>query len=333
MVGLLALGAAVLAACGDDDAATGADGDRPQVAVTTSILGDVITNLVGEQVDVVTIMPPGASPHDFQVSAQEANTVREADALIVNGGGFEAGLIDLIESAQGDGVPTFEAFSAVAALEGSDAHGHEEAADEDGDHDVTEHDEHGEHDDEGSAHDHGDEDPHFFTDPLRMAQAAEGVVEFLVETIDGVDADALQKTADNYIAELEALDAELRTILDAVPAERRVLITNHEVFGYFADRYGFEVAGAVLPSGSTADGASGGDMVELAALIDDEGVNAIFIDSSSPDDHAQALADEVGDVEVVELFTESLGGDGSGGETYAAMMRTNAERIADALGS
>jgi zinc/manganese transport system substrate-binding protein len=119
--------------------------------------------------------------------------------------------------------------------------------------------------------------------------------------------------------------------VSAVPAGRRTLVTNHEVFGYFADRYGFDVVGAVIPAGTTQAEPSAEQLAELADTIEERGVPAIFVETSSPTRLADALAEEVGDVDVVELFSESLGDEGSGGETYAAMMRTNATRIADAL--
>ncbi len=164
-----------------------------------------------------------------------------------------------------------------------------------------------------------------------MATAADAIVDFLVANVVGVDASALEATAADYIDELEALDGEVTDVLAAVPAERRVLVTNHEVFGYFADRYDFEVVGTVVPSGTTADGASAQALAELAELIESEGVPAIFADTSSSDDLANTLAAELGDVAVVELFSESLGSDDSGGGTYLDMVRTNAQRIAEAL--
>ncbi|MGD9798205.1 MAG: metal ABC transporter solute-binding protein, Zn/Mn family, partial [Acidimicrobiia bacterium] len=149
--------------------------------------------------------------------------------------------------------------------------------------------------------------------------------------VDGVDADALRAAADDYLEELEGLDAEIEDLLAGIDEDRRILVTNHEVFGYFADRYGFEVVGTVVPSGSTADGASARQLAELVEVIEHEEVPAIFADTSSSDRLAQTLADEVGDIEVVELFSESLGDESSEGATYLEMMRTNAERIASAL--
>jgi zinc/manganese transport system substrate-binding protein len=287
-----------VAACGDDDGAASASGDRPHVVVTTSVLGDVVSELVGDEATVDVIMPPGAAPHEFQASAEQVAAMREADVLVTNGAGFEEGLTETIEATEQDGVPTFAAIDAVDTLEL-----------------------------EGE----GGTDPHFFTDPARMAAAAQGIVDFLVDEVPGLDTPAFARQARDTIDELHALDAEVELTLAVVPGNRRTLVTNHEVFAYFADRYGFDVVGAVIPAGTTQAEPSAEQLDELAHTIEERNVPAIFVETSSPTRLADALADEVGDVDVVELFSESLGDEGSGGETYAAMMRTNAGRIADAL--
>ena len=359
LVVLIGVAGLLLAACGDDDTSstdTGAGddgGSQPTVVVTTNVLGDVVEAFAGDQFEVVTIMPPGADPHEFQASAQQANQMREADAMIVNGGDYEEGLVDVIDAATDDGTPTYEAISAVGTIEfGEGGHDHEDedhdhegedhADDEDHDHEGEDHaedddhadedEDHAEDGDDDHEHDHEGDDPHFFTDPVRMALAVDGMADFLIDTVDGIDAEALRASADAYIDELEALDADVESALASIADERRILITNHEVFGYFADRYDFEVVGTVIPSGSTADGADAGALAELAELIEAEGVPAIFADTSSSNELADTLAAEVGgDVAVVELFTESLGEAESGGATYLEMVRTNAERIAAAL--
>ena len=140
----------------------------------------------------------------------------------------------------------------------------------------------------------------------------------------------MRANTDAYVAELNALDEELSVAFADLSDEQRVLVTNHEVFGYFADRYDFEVVGTVIPSGST-DGADAQALAELAEIIEDEGVPAIFADTSSSDELAQTLADEVGDIDVIELFSESLGDESSGGATYVEMVGTNADRILAAL--
>ena len=305
------------AACGSEaEVSSAAPADAPTIAVTTNILGDVVENLVGDLANVETIMPVGSDPHDFQASAQQVALVGDADAVVINGAFFEEGLWDMIEATEDDGVPVHHAIDVVSTIEFAEGgHGHD---DEEGD-------EHG--------HEEGGADPHFFTDPVRMADAVEGITAFLIETVDGLDAGAVQANADAYVAELAALDTEVTEILGGLSDEQRVLITNHEVFGYFADQYDFEVVGTVIPSGSTLDGASGGALAELAEEIEHEGVSAIFSDVSASDELINALADEVGDVAVVELFTESLGDADSEGATYIEMVRTNATRMADALGS
>jgi zinc/manganese transport system substrate-binding protein len=118
-----------------------------------------------------------------------------------------------------------------------------------------------------------------------------------------------------------------------LPTDRRILVTNHEVFSYFADRYGFRVAGVVIPGGTTSAEPSAADLADLADVIRTEQVPAIFADSSSPTKLAEALADEVGAVKVVELYSESLGEIGSDGGTYLDLLRTDATRIVDALGA
>ena len=350
LIALLGVLALVAAACGDgDDASVGtaaAAQDAPTVVVTTNILGDVVTNLVGDQMNVETIMPVGADPHDFQPSAQQVATIGDAAVLITNGAAFEEGLLDVIESAEGDGVPVYEAISAVGTIEfGEGGHDHEDDEHDhaDEEHEGEDHADEGEHDHEDEehgdddhedehGHDHDGDDPHFFTDPARMAVAADGIADFLIAEVDGIDAEALRASADAYIAELEALDQAVADTLSELTEDQRVLITNHEVFGYFADRYDFEVVGTVIPAGSTVDGASAQALAELAELIEAEGVPAIFADTSSSDELAQTLASEVGDVDVIELFSESLGDEDSEGATYIDMVRTNADRIAAALG-
>jgi zinc/manganese transport system substrate-binding protein len=316
----------LLAACGDDDGSASASGGRPQVVVTTNVLGDVVSDLVGGQADVEVIMPPGSTPHEFQASARQAAAMRDADVLITNGAGFEEGLHDAIEAAEQDGVPTFAAIDAVGTLQ-LDESVEEAAHASEGEED--------EHAGEGEGAEEGEHaegtDPHFFTDPARVATAAQAIADFLVDEVPALNTDGFAGQVETTVEGLHSLDAEVEDVLAAVPAERRTLVTNHEALGYFAERYGFEVVGAVIPGGSTQAEPSAAELDELAHTIEERGVPAIFADTSSPTRLADALANEVGDVEVVALFTESLGDEGSGADSYAGMMRTDAERIADAL--
>ena len=304
---------------------TSSSAEKLSIVVTTNILGDVVANTVGDLFDVETIMSPGADPHVFQASAQQVNQIMEADLLVINGANFEEGLVDVIAAAKSDGVMIFEAIDFVEAIE-SDGH------DDHDDHDEEGHDDHDDHDEEGhDDHDHGGIDPHFFTDPARMAHVVEGLTAYLVENFPTIDQDSLLASSNTYLGELNSLDVEVEQMLSSVPEESRELITNHGVFAYFADRYDFEVLGSIIPTNSTLDNASAKDINDLVSVIRDENVSAIFADASSSDTLAEVLAGEAGDIQVVSLFTESLGDAGTAGSTYIDMIRTNAELIAGGL--
>jgi zinc/manganese transport system substrate-binding protein len=309
---------ALAAACGESGSAAG-DG-RPQVVVTTSILGDVAGELAGGEVDVQVLMPPGADPHEAALSAREADSLASADLAVVNGAAFEQAMEDTITAVEEDGTPVFRATDHVELLTFADQHAADEAAEAEG--------EHGDELDHG--HDDAEADPHIWTDPTRMIEVARALGDRIAE-LDGVNAETIEANTADYMAALEGLDTEVEQDLAAIPAERRRLVTNHEVFGYFAQRYGFEVVGAVIPAGTTQAEPSSAEVEALAEVVEEAGVPAIFAETSSPATLADALAETVGDVRVVPLFSESLGDEGSGGATYVEMMRTNAERIAEAL--
>jgi len=333
---LLALISLVAAGCSDDnDTSSASSTDKPSIVVTTNILGDVVTNMVGDSFNVEVIMPPGSDPHDFQASAQQVQSMMEADLLVVNGANFEEGMLDVIASAKSDGVMVFEAISVVSQLEGSDDHsdhgGHDDHEghddhDEDKDHDEEGHDDHDDHE----GHDHGGIDPHFFTDPGRMAVVVEGLSEFLIANFPNAS-QGFVSSASDYAQDLVDLDAEVKEILSEIPDEEKVLVTNHAVFAYFAESYGFEILGEIIPSASTLSSANAEQLASLADEISSNNVKAIFADASASDTLAQTLASEVGGIEVITLFTESLGDPGSSGANYIEMVKFNAQSIASGL--
>lgn len=291
------LAAGLVLGTGLTSCAASAD-DRPLVVVTTNILGDVVGELVGDQAEVMTLMPPDADPHSFEISARQAARITGAQLLVSNGLGLEEGLTRHLETAADEGVPIVEAGSLVDVLETES----------------------------------GATDPHFWTDPTQMTSVVNGVTEALLEEIPTLDAAELQANAATYTAGLEALDAEMAEAFAAIPAEQRKLVTNHHVFGYLAARYDFQVIGAVIPSGTTLAAPSASDLDELSTAIEEAGVRTIFADSSQPDRLVQVLADEADvDVAVVPLFTESLTAESGDAPTYLTMMRANTERIATGL--
>ena len=292
--------------------------EKPLIVVTTNILGDVVGKAVGDLFDVETIMPSGADPHVFQASAKQVDRMMKADLLVVNGANFEEGLLDVIKGAESDGVKVFEAIDSVDPLEDNDK---EEGHD---DHDEEGHDDH-------HGHDHGGVDPHFFTDPGRMAQVVKQLSDFLVLNFPEIDEKDLVSNMTDYSKKLEDLDSEVMQTLSSIPTGSRVMVTNHEVFAYFAESYEFEILGTIIPSSSTLSNTSAKDLVDLAEKMKAEGVPAVFVDASSSDALAEALAGEVDGVKVVSLFSESLGAENTAGSTYIDMVRTNSELIASAL--
>ena len=213
---------------------------------------------------------------------------------------------------------------------GEDAHDHEEEAGGDS-HDHDEEAGGDSHDDHDHAHAHGT-DPHFWMDPILVAEAALALGEKLTP-FDG--SEEWMANARAYADQMTALDMEIREILAVVPPERRKLITGHDSFGYFAQRYGFEVLNTIIPSTHTLAEPGSAHLAELVGLITEHDIPAIFVDIIDIDspDLGESLAAEVGaGVRVVELYTGSLGAPGSGAETLVAMLRINSQRIAEALG-
>jgi zinc/manganese transport system substrate-binding protein len=313
--------------------------ELPTIVVTTNILGDIVTQAVGDLAEVDVIMPVGSDPHDFSPSARQAESMENADLLVVNGAGFEEGMVDIIEQVESSGTRVFEFADHIELLEfdgddhSDDDHSDDDHSDDDhsdDDHSDDDHSDDDEHSDD-EEHDHSGGDPHIWTDPSRMITAVEAFgAEFT--TLEGIDAAAVEAQVQSYIDELAALDAEMEQTLSTIPPENRVLVTNHEVFGYFADRFEFDVVGAVVPSLTTSAEPSTAEVEALVELIEQEQIPAIFADTSSPIRLAEAIASSAdNDVEVVVLYSESLGEPGSGAETYIGMMSTNAVLIAAAL--
>jgi zinc/manganese transport system substrate-binding protein len=238
----------------------------------------------------------GADAHDYQFSATQVATMETADIIFVNGLGLEESLEDVLDGLEGDGANVFEIAPAVDPI----PFGEE-----------------------------GGLDPHAWMDPLRMAEAS----LLIADELGKLDPDVgWMARAEDYAATLRALDDEIIDLLGDVPESNRKLVTNHDAFGYFADRYEFDLLGTVIPGGSTLAAPSSADLAALVDVMKSEGVTVIFAETSSPSTLAEAVTAELGsDVDVVELYTESLGEIGSDADTYLGMLRVNATRIADHL--
>jgi zinc/manganese transport system substrate-binding protein len=309
----LALGGCAAGEDGEDGAA---DSSGVRVVASTTFWGDI----VGQVVDcagsgsVSTLMPVGADPHDYSASSKDVAGMAAADLVVANGLGLEEGLVGALDSAESSGVTVLELAPLLDPVPLGEGEAHDHAEDD-----------HPEDDAE-----HSGDDPHVWLDASRAAAAATLIGDALArETGD----EGFATCGATVSEDLMSLDAEVADILAVIPAENRVMVTDHEAFGYFAQAYGLEIAGVVIPGGSTLAQPNSAEMAALTATIRETGVPAVFANSANSPALVEALAEEVGAIEVVELYVGSLGEPGSGADSYQAMMRTDAQRIADALAS
>lgn len=298
-LGVILLGLALVATgCSTDDGAS--DPDGLLVVATTSILGDMAAAVVGGHGVVEVVIPIGADAHDFTPSSRQAARIQEADLVLAVGLGLEEALTSVLGGAAEGGTRVLWLAPLLDPR----------SFDDDG---------------PGST----DLDPHVWLDPRRMATAARLVADTLRSIAPEVD---WAEGAEGYAEAMLAADAEIRSLVSPIPESRRLLVTNHDALGYFADRYGFTVVGAVIPGGSTLVAPSAAALAALVELVEELEIPAIFAETTDSTALAEALAAETGHpVAVVELFTESLGPPGSGAETLAEMLVTNARLIVTAL--
>ena len=320
VLAIIVLGAS---SCGGDSAgedASPAAPAAPTILVTTGIWADVVSNVAcGGLADVETLIPVGGDPHGYEPSLRGRARMEHAALVVANGLELEEGLEDTLEQVRESGTPVFEFAEGMEpipfASEGRHHGEEEEGRDED---------------DDEEGHGSGG-DPHMWFDPHRVSAALPGLADVLTKRV-GLDAAAIDACLASYLAELEAVDAEIAIKVEQLPAESRKLVTSHEALGYFADRYGFEVIGTVIPTPSSMAQTNPAQLEELAEIIEHEGIKAIFAETLHSVDDVEALASRVGDIEVVTLYTGSLGPSGSGAETYLGFLSANADLIVDALG-
>ena len=334
MAGGIALTCALLAttACSGEQsestpATDAASGNAPLAVATTSIWADITSRALCDA-PVTALMPLGADPHSWEPSIRVTDDLTAADLVVHNGLDLEEGLIDALNSI--DNAST--RVVAIADLVGATADDDADHDDTDDDHDTDDHDDHDtddhDTDDDHDDHAHSGDDPHFWLDPVLVAETAELIAE---AAIHAGWPESVRDCATVYHDELMALDAEISDAVATLDPPQRVLVTNHDALSRYADRYGFTVAGTVLPSTSTLAEANAADLAELADAISALGVRALFVDAQASNTDAQALARRLNDVAVVELLTGSLTSGTDDGRDYIALMRTNTTRIVTAL--
>lgn len=302
---------------------------RLKVLATFSIIADFVQNVAGDKVELATLVGPETDSHDYEPTPSDAAKLADAQLIFENGLMFESWL-DRLYEASGSRARRVVLSEGIDPrpfehAHGEDEHDHEHEADakEGHSHDEAKAGEH--------AHEHGEYDPHVWQDVRNAIQMVRNIAQALSEA-DPANADFYAANAEAYIAQLEALDEEIVSLVERLPEERRKLVTSHEALGYFADRYGFEMVGAVLGTmAAEAREPSAQDFAKLAEAVKAEGVNVVFLENVTNPQAVERLAKEAGIAIGPSLYTDALGAPGSPGATYIDMIRFNVRAIVEAL--
>ena len=242
------------------------------MTASTGILADITERVAGEDAEVAQMVPDGASPHDFELSAQDRAEAEDSALLVYNGAGLEAG------------IPVEEIGARRFALS--------------------------EHVGPLLPFGDGEGDPHVWMDPNRVAAALPALAEALAEA-DPAHAAGYRRRAEAFATELRALDREILKTTSAIPGADRELVTSHDALGYFADRYGFEVVATAFPASGPEAEASAESIREVEEEIERTGVPAVFAEESDDPEALEQIADRTGVAIVDGLLVESPGSAGT----------------------
>ncbi len=311
---------------------------RPiSVVATFSILGDMVKRIGGEQVAVKTLVGPDGDTHVYQPTPADARAVSEAKVLFVNGLQFEGWLDRLIDASDFDGIRVVatEGIEPIAFADEREGHDEHDEHDEEAGHDQDDEAEDGhdhdrdEHAGEGDRrHHHGVFDPHAWQSLGNALTYVENITAALA-LADPANAAEFHQNRAAFVAEIEALDAEIREILAGLPAERRIVVTSHEAFQYFGRDYGLTF---LSPQGiSTESEASAKDVARLIRQIREQGIRAVFIENIADHRLLERIAEETGAAIGGTLYPGALSGPDGPVPTYLDMMRHNAITLAHAL--
>lgn len=287
-----------LAACSPAAAPSG----QPLVVASTTIVGDVVRQVAGDLIDLRVLLPVNADPHSFSPAPKDVALVESAALVFLNGFNLEESLADLVKAnATGPIVYVSDGVTPIAI----------------GDHAHT----------EDSAHT-GD-DPHVWLDPRNVQVWVENIAAALSQMDPDHTAD-YRANADAYLAELAGLHTWLSEQAASIPADRRVLVTDHESLGYFAKAYGFTIVGVILPGGSTLAEPSAQEIATLEETIRQTGTPAIFVGTTVNTQVAEQVSADTG-AALIPLYTGSLSAADGPAATYLDLMRYDMNAIVGAL--
>ena len=274
---------------------------KKSIVVTYSILGSIVKELAGDKMTVTVSIPNGLDPHEWEPSAKDRESINRASLVIENGLGLEEGMEKTLAAARSNGVKFFTASDYITVRHVGPGEGIPS-----GDPDQV----------------IGAPDPHFWMDPITMKSVVSALAPAIMQDLK-LD---ITNQATNLENRLDILNNEVANTVAQIPQEDRKLVTGHESMGYFAQRYGFQLAGVIIPSLSSQAGVSAADLAALKKAIQNNQVKAIFIELGTSPAVAKAIGDETG-VKVIQLTTHVLPADGS----YSTFMKDVATVITNAL--
>ncbi len=329
----------VLIACSGGSADAGCpeiDGREINVVATTPMIGEFVSNVGGDNINLTVLMPPEANPHTYEPAPQDAGTIADADLVFYTGLMYEpAPLIELLENSVCGSEALAEVGESVFPIEFKEG-GHDDH-DEEGhdDHDEEGHDDHDEegHDEEGhddhsghEGHGHGAYDPHFWFDPNRVAYAAEFIESKLIER-DPSNTASYQAAGDAYGNVLNSLTGQVSQLIASIPSQNRKLITTHESLGYLEAKFGLEVLSTIIPDLDSSNEISPSQLVGVIDVIEDNNIKVIFIEAEAPSVYSETIVAETGIKAVEGLWVETL----RPGQTYPEFLITAVELIVENL--
>ncbi|MFZ0548572.1 MAG: metal ABC transporter substrate-binding protein [Candidatus Promineifilaceae bacterium] len=286
--------------------------NRPlKVVATTSIIGDIVGRVGGDAIDLTILIGPGQDSHSYEPSTGDLTAAADADVIFINGWNLEESLITNLENVIGD-APLVPVAAGITPLP------------------FSGHDEHGAN---AEYEEHSSADPHTWTDPHLVVQWVDNISQTLA-ALDPANAELYQQNTADYQTELQSLIQYYDEQVATLPAEKRVMVTNHDSFGYFAHAYNFEIIGTVLAGVSTLSEPSADDLANLVDTMEQAGICTIFAETSANQTLAETIAAELDsceNVQVISLYTESIGAPASGDDSYTAMMRANIDAIVNGL--
>jgi len=313
----------VLVACSGGSAEAGCpeiDNREINVVATTPMIGEFVSQVGGDNINLTVLMSPEADPHTYDPAPQDAGKIADADLVFYTGLKYEpAALIKLLENSACSAEVLAEVGENVFPIEFKEG-GHD-------DHDEEGHDDHDEegHDDH-AGHDHGAYDPHFWFDPNRVAYAAEYIESKLVE-FDPSNASDYEAAGKAYVTELKGLVSQVSELISTIPSQNRKLITTHESLGYLEAKFGLEVLSTIIPSVDSANEISPSQLVGVIDVIEDNNVKVIFIEAEAPSVYAETIVAETGIKAVEGLWVETL----KEGQSYPEFLFEAVELIVENL--